>query len=143
MLTVGFVSVVFGGQNGTTLTNAPTAATATVVPEPALPQVTVPKPAQIDIPSATAVPTEPAPTAFHAQPVTLPTPQSLLMKTMQSGPTGSQNKLSAIAPPPLSVAVTNALSRDVAISPATNSPDGQPDIWHKNTPSLEGVTYHW
>src|SRR6267378_7391598 len=84
---------IFGGQDGSAstfpsssltireasgLTNAPTAVTPTVVPAPALPEVTVPKPAQIDIPSATAFQSAPAVPAWRPQPILPPTTHGLL-----------------------------------------------------------------
>src|SRR5580704_2299276 len=90
-------SAAFAGQDGTApafpvptitvrdasaLTNAPTPAMVTVVPEPALPEVTVPKPAEIAIPSATAVQSGPVAPAAHPQPVLPPTAQGLLSKSM-------------------------------------------------------------
>jgi hypothetical protein len=125
------------------LTNAPTAATATVVPEPALPEVTIPKPGQVDIPSATAIPTGPVLPVSHPQPVMPPTAQDLLSKTMQSGPAGSQSKLAAIEAVPAPGAVTNAAPPATAISWVTNSPDNQSDIWRTNSPVMDGVHYHW
>src|SRR6266404_647211 len=116
-----FALPAFGGQDETSsifpsssltirevsaLTNAPTAATPTVVPAPALPEVTVPKPAQVDIPLATDLQSAPA-------------TQGLLLKSMQSGPAGPQERLAAIAPPP--PPLTNAASL-VGSPSSTNSP---------------------
>jgi hypothetical protein len=137
------VTATFGGQFATVLTNAPTAATATVVPEPALPEVTVPKPAQVDIPSATAIPSGPVLPVSHPLPVMPPTSQSLLSKSMQSGPGGPQERLASITAPPAPVAVTNAVAPGVVVPSPTNAPAGQSNIWQKSTPSLNGVDYHW
>jgi hypothetical protein len=137
------VTTAFGGQDAVVLTNAPVAVTATVVPEPALPEVTVPKPAQIDIPSATAIPSGPVLPVAHPLPVMPPTSQSLLSKSMQSGPGGPKERLASIAAPPPSVAVTNAVTPGVGVSSPTNAPAGQSNIWQKSTPSLNGVDYHW
>jgi hypothetical protein len=158
LLIGSFVDVVLGGQDGSApafpaptitirdasaLTNAPTPALVTVVPEPALPEVTIPKPAEVDIPLATAIPSEPVIPASHPQPVTPPTTQSLLSKSMQSGPTGPAGKLAAIAPPPSPASLTNAASSGVQIASPLNSTANQTNIWQKSTPSLNGVTYHW
>jgi hypothetical protein len=153
-----FAAVVLGGQDGTAttfpspavtiheasgLTNAPLAATATVVPEPALPEVTVPKPAQIDIPSATAIPSGPVLPVSHPLPVMPPTAKSLLSQSMQSGPAGPQEKLASIAAPPAPASLTNAATPGVAVPFPTNAPASQTNIWQKSTPSLNGVDYHW
>ncbi len=45
--------------------------------------------------------------------------------------------------PPSPATLTNAATPEVAISPATNSPSAQSDVWQKNTPSLNGINYHW
>ena len=142
-LIAGLVTATFGGQDATVLTNAPTAVTATVVPEPALPVVTVPKPAQIEIPSATAIPSGPVLPVSRPLPVMPPTSQSLLSQSMQSGPAGPRERLASIAPPPPLVAVTNAVPPGVAVASPTNSPASQSNVWQKSTPSLNGVDYHW
>ena len=141
-LIASIVSVAFGGQDATVVTNVPAAAAATVVPEPALPQVTVPQPARVDIPSATNIPSGPVLPVTHPQPVLPPTAQDLLSKTMQSSPAGPANKLSAIAAPPPPAAVTNAATGG-AISWVTNSPADPTDIWRTNSPVMDGVKYHW
>ena len=150
-----FALPAFGGQDETgstfpsssltirevsALTNAPTAATPTVVPAPALPEVTVPKPAQVDIPLATDLQSAPATPAWRPQPVLPPTTHGLLLKSMQSGPGGPQERLAAIAPPP--PPLTNAASLVGSPSP-TNSPADQSNIWQKSAPSMHGVEYHW
>jgi len=157
-LVANFAGSVFGGQDETdptfpsppltireasALTNAPTAATATVVPEPALPEVTVPKPAQINIPSATDVQSGPVAPAWRPQPTLPPTTHGLLLRSMQSGPAGPQERLASIAPPPSRASLTNAATPDVAISSSTNSPADQSNIWQRSAPSLGGVDYHW
>ena len=142
-LIAGLVTATFGGQDATVLTNAPTAATATVVPEPALPEVTVPKPAQVDIPSATAIPSGPVLPVSRPLPVMPPTAQSLLSKSMQSGPAGPRERLASIAAPPPPVLLTNAATPGVAVPSPTNAPAGQTNMWQKSTPSLNGVDYHW
>ena len=124
------------------LTNAPTAATPTVVPAPALPEVTVPKPAQIDIPSATAFQPGSAVPGFRPQPVLPPTTQGLLLKSMQSGPAGPQERLASIPAPPPPPPLTNTALLLGSPSP-TNSPADPSNIWQKSAPSTHGIEYHW
>jgi hypothetical protein len=158
LLIGGFACVVLGGQDGSApafpsptitirdasvLTNAPTPAMVTVVPEPALPEVTVPKPAEFAIPSAMAVQSGTDTPASHPQPVMLPTTQGLLLKSMQSGPTGPAGKLAAITAPPSPASLTNGANTGVAIAPPLNSTANPSNIWQKSAPSLNGVTYHW
>jgi len=157
LLMATFALPAFGGQDETRstfpsssltirqvsgLTNAPTAATPTAVPAPALPEVTVPKPAQVDIPLATDLQPAPAAPAWRPQPVLPPTTQGLLLKSMQSGPAGPQERLSSIAAPPPPPPLTNAASLVGSPSP-TNSPADQSNIWQKSAPSMHGVEYHW
>jgi hypothetical protein len=158
LLIGSFAAAALGGQNGSApsfpapniaihdasaLTNAPTPAMVTVVPEPALPQVTVPKPTEVAIPSATAVQSGPAAPASHPQPVLPPTAQGLLSKSMQSGPAGPAGKLASIAAPPGPTLLTNAATSDVGVASPMNSTANQTNIWQKNTPALSGVDYHW
>jgi len=115
----------------------------TVVPEPALPKVTVPKPTELTIPSATEIPSGTmAPTA-HPQPITPPTAQGLLIKSTQSGPAGPAGKLASIAAPPSPASLTNTANSGVQVASPINSLTGQSNIWQKSTPALNGVDYHW
>jgi hypothetical protein len=157
LLTGSFAATVLGGQDASApafsappvtihdasgLTNAPIPASVTLVPEPALPEVTVPRPAEIAIPSATAVQSGPVAPASHPQPVMPPTSQGLLSRSMQSSSAGPANRLAAIAAPTPPAGFTNNATPGAAISSATNSAN-QTDIWQKSTPSLNGVNYHW
>jgi hypothetical protein len=157
-LFIGFAGVALAGQDGSApafsappvtirdtsaLTNAPTPAMVTVVPEPALPEVTVPKPAEVVIPSATEIPSGPVAPAAHPQPVIPPTAQGLLSKSTQSGPTGPAGKLASIAAPPSPASLTNTVDTGVQVASPINSPTGQSNIWQKSTPALNGVDYHW
>lgn len=161
LIAVILVPAVAWGQDGTTtnppsppaairdaatVTNAPTA-TPLTVPQPAERQITVPRPTQVEIPLATAPPpvsTMPA-SRPRAMPLTPPTTQGLLSKSIESAPGGSQNKLNAIAAPPLGLSATNAATATPGSEPSssTNSPGSQPNLWQQNSPLLNGVNYHW
>jgi hypothetical protein len=130
-------------HDASALTNAPTPAMVTVVPEPALPEVAVPKPTEVVIPLATEIPTGPMAPAAHPQPVIPPTAQGLLFKSTQSGPAGPANKLASIAAPPSPSSLTNTANTGVQVASPTNSPTTQSNIWQKSTPALNGVDYHW
>jgi hypothetical protein len=133
-------------RDAVTVTNAP-AATPLTVPQPAERQITVPRPVPVEIPLATApspVSTVPA-LRPRSAPLTPPTAQELVSKSIGSAPGGSQNKLNAIAAPPLALSPTNAgtATPNASSSSSTNSPVGQPNIWQQNSPLLNGVNYHW
>jgi hypothetical protein len=133
-------------RDAANVTNAPAAIPLTV-PQPAQPQITVPRPAQVEIPLATA----PAPASSvpasrpRSIPLTPPTAQGLLSKSITSAPGGSRDKLNAIAAPPLALSPTNASTATPALETpsSTNSPASQPNIWQQNSPLLNGVNYHW
>ena len=117
--------------------------------EPVQPPIAVPRPAEVVIPSATAPPpasSETVPPA-RAMPLRIPTTQELLTKSITSVPGGSQQKLNAIAASPLTLSPTNEVTPAggavTLSSSSTNSPSGQPNIWQKNNPLLNGVDYHW
>ena len=133
-------------RDAATVTNAP-AATPLTVPQPAQRPITVPRPAQVEIPLATAPPPASSVPASRPRsvPLTPPTAQGLLSKSMASAPGGSQGKLNAIATPPLALSPTNAGTATPASEtpPSTNSPASQPNIWQQNSPLLNGVNYHW
>jgi hypothetical protein len=158
LLIGSFAGVLLAGQDGSApafpaptitirdasaLTNAPTPAMVTVVPEPALPEVTVPKPTEVAVPSATAIQSGPVAPAARPQPVMPPTAQGLLSKSMQSGPTGPAGKLASIASPPSPASLTNSANNGVEVASPINSPTTQSNIWQKSTPALNGVDYHW
>ncbi len=120
-----------------------------VAVQPAEPQLAVPRPAEVVIPSATAPPpasSEPIPPT-RAMPLKIPTTQELLTKSIASAPGGSQQKLNAITSSALTLYPTNEAAPTVGAatlsSSSTNSPAGQPSPWQKSNPLLNGIDYHW
>lgn len=128
------------------VTNPP-AAVPFNVPQPSLPPVTVPQPAQVNVPLATEPPPASSvpPPAPRPMPLVPPTTQELLTRSLASAPGGSQNRLNAIAATPLTLSLTNTSSTTMSApaAPLTNSPTHPSSVWDKNTPLLNGVDYHW
>jgi hypothetical protein len=128
------------------VTNPP-AALPLNVPQPSLPQITVPQPAQVNIPLATepppasSMPLSPLP----PMPLLVPSTQELVTKSLASAPGGSQTRLSAIAAssPTLSLTNTGTATTGASGAPLTNSSAQPSSVWDKNTPLLNGVDYHW
>jgi hypothetical protein len=133
---------------GLSVTNAP-AAMPLNVPQPSLPEITVPQPAQVNVPLATdpppPAPSTPLSPSPRPLPLLVPSTQELVTKSMASGPGGSLNRLAAITATPLTLSPTNTSTTTMSVpaAPLTNSSTHPSSVWDKNTPLLNGVDYHW